>query len=189
MKIVLSIVFLSTALVFAQEPSSDAAATREDVLQLFSIMQVNQQMHTMMDAMMKQQKSLIHDTARRKNPNIDQRELDRLDRMMDETVKGFPVEGLLDDMVPVYQKHLSKTDVAAMGTFYSSPTGQKLLREMPAMTSEAMQAAYGRLQQQMEAMTERIDKAMKDDEQQNPVPNTQPKPKTKAKPNSSPQSL
>jgi uncharacterized protein len=187
MKIVLSIIVLSTALIFAQEPAPDAAATRDDVLQLFSIMQINQQMHTMMDAMMKQQKSLVHDTARRKNPNINQQELDRLDRMMDETIKDFPVEGLLDDMVPVYQKHLSKTDVAAMGTFYSSPTGQKLLREMPAMTSEAMQAAYGRLQQQMEAMTERIDKVMKENEQQNPSPKAQPQPKTK--PNSIPQSL
>ena len=91
MKIVLSIILLSTALLFAQEPAPDGAATREDVLQLFSIMQINQQMHTMMDAMMKQQKSLVHDTARRKNPNINQQELDRLDRMMDETIKDFPV--------------------------------------------------------------------------------------------------
>lgn len=185
MKIALSIILLSTTLLFAQEAAPDGAATREDVLQLFSIMQINQQMHTMMDAMIKQQKSLIHESARRKNPNINQQELDRLDRMMDETIKDFPVEGLLDDMVPVYQKHLSKTDVAAMGTFYSSPTGQKLLREMPAMTSEAMQAAYGRLQQQMEAMTERIDKVMKENEQQRPAPKAKPKPQ----PPSIPQSL
>ena len=117
MKIVLSIFLLTAALLFAQEPVRDTPATRQDVLQLFSIMQINQQMHTMMDAMMKQQKSLVHDTARRKNPSITQQELNRLDRMMDETINDFPVEGMLDDMVPVYQKHLSKTDVAAMGTF------------------------------------------------------------------------
>jgi uncharacterized protein len=184
MKIVLSIFLLSAAVVLAQEPAPDTPATRQDVLQLFSVMQINQQMHTMMDAMMKQQKSLVHDTARRKNPSITQQELNRLDRMMDETVKDFPVEGMLDDMVPVYQKHLSKTDVAAMGTFYSSATGQKLLREMPAMTSEAMQAAYGRLQKQMEIMTERIDEAIKENEQQKPAPKAQPKPQPKPVPQS-----
>ena len=176
MKTVLSIFLLGAAVALAQEPAPDTPATREDVLHLFSIMQVNQQMYTMMDAMMNQQKSLVHDTARRKNPSITQKDLDRLDRMMDETIKDFPVEGMLDDMVPVYQKHLSKTDVAAMGTFYSSPTGQKLLREMPAMTSEAMQAAYGRLQKQMEVMTERMDKAIENNEQQKPTPRAQPKP-------------
>ena len=41
------------------------------------------------------------------------------------------------DMVPVYQKHLSKSDVEEMIKFYSTPTGQKILREMPAMTAEA----------------------------------------------------
>jgi len=181
MRMVLSVILLTGTLAAAQ----DVPATKEDVLQLFSIMQINQQMHTMMDAMMKQQKALVHETARRKNPNITQPELNRLDRMMDETIQDFPVEGLLDDMVPVYQKHLNKTDVAAMGTFYSSPTGQKLLREMPAMTSEAMQAAYGRLQKQMETITERIDKAIEQDERQNPAPKAKPK----SQPTPIPQSL
>jgi len=178
---VLSVILLTGTLSAAQY----VPATKEDVLQLFSIMQINQQMHTMMDAMMKQQKALVHETARRKNPNITHQELNRLDRMMDETIQDFPVEGLLDDMVPVYQKHLNKTDVAAMGTFYSSPTGQKLLREMPAMTSEAMQAAYGRLQKQMETITERIDKAIEQDERQNPASKAKPK----SQPTPIPQSL
>jgi hypothetical protein len=62
-----------------------------------------------------------------------------------------------------------------MSAFYSSPTGQKLLREMPAMTSEAMQASYGRLQKQMEAVAERAEKAIKDSEQRKPAPKPVPK--------------
>ena len=54
-------------------------------------------------------------------------------------------------------------------------TGQKLLREMPAMTSEAMQASYGRLQKQMEAVAERAEKAIKENEQRKPVPKPVPK--------------
>ena len=50
---------------------------------------------------------------------------------------------------------------------------------------QRFEAAYGRLQQQMEAMTERIDKVMKEHEQQRPAPKAQPKPQ----PQSIPQSL
>jgi uncharacterized protein len=175
------VLLLLTTTALPQEPAAQNPATREDVLQLFSVMNINQQMRSIIDSMMKQQKNLLHDTAHRKNPSITEHELDRIDHMMDETIKDFPIDAILDDMVPVYQKHLTKADVSAMSTFYSSPTGQKLLREMPAMTSEAMQASYGRLQKQMEQMTERIDKEMKEEDQQR---KSAPKPQSKPVPQS-----
>jgi len=137
----LAVLLLLTTSALAQQTGVDTPATRDDVLQLFSVMNIKQQMRAIMDSMMQQQKSLVHDMARRKNPNVTTEELGRVDRIMDESVKDFPIEGILDDMVPVYQKHLTSADVSAMSAFYSSSTGQKLLREMPAMTSEAMQAS------------------------------------------------
>jgi len=171
----LAVLLLLTTSALAQQTGVDTPATRDDVLQLFSVMNIKQQMRAIMDSMMQQQKSLVHDMARRKNPNVTTEELGRVDRIMDESVKDFPIEGILDDMVPVYQKHLTSADVSAMSAFYSSPTGQKLLREMPAMTSEAMQASYGRLQKQMEAVAERAEKAIKDNEQRKPGPKPVPK--------------
>jgi hypothetical protein len=171
----LAVLLLLTTSALAQQTGVDTPATRDDVLQLFSVMNIKQQMRAIMDSMMQQQKSLVHDMARRKNPNLTTEELGRVDRIMDESVKDFPIEGILDDMVPVYQKHLTSADVSAMSAFYSSPTGQKLLREMPAMTSEAMQASYGRLQKQMEAVAERAEKAIKDNEQRKPGPKPVPK--------------
>lgn len=171
----LAVLLLLTTSALAQQTGVDTPATRDDVLQLFSVMNIKQQMRAIMDSMMQQQKSLVHDMARRKNPNVTTEELGRVDRIMDESVKDFPIAGILDDMVPVYQKHLTSADVSAMSAFYSSPTGQKLLREMPAMTSEAMQASYGRLQKQMEAVAERAEKAIKDNEQRKPTPKPVPK--------------
>lgn len=171
----LAVLLLLTTSALAQQTGVDTPATRDDVLQLFSVMNIKQQMRAIMDSMMQQQKSLVHDMARRKNPNVTTEELGRVDRIMDESVKDFPIEGILDDMVPVYQKHLTSADVSAMSAFYSSPTGQKLLREMPAMTSEAMQASYGRLQKQMEAVAERAENAIKDNEQRKPAPKPVPK--------------
>jgi hypothetical protein len=52
-----------------------------------------------------------------------------------------------------------------MSTFYASPTGQKMMREMPALTSEAMQASYARMQKQMDAMMQRAEQIVKEDQQ------------------------
>jgi hypothetical protein len=47
---------------------------------------------------------------------------------------------MVDAIVPIYQKHLTKADLTAITAFYSSPAGQKILAEMPAIMSESMQA-------------------------------------------------
>jgi hypothetical protein len=65
-------------------------------------------------------------------------------------------------MVPVYQRHLSKGDVSAMQAFYETPTGQKLLREQPAMTAEAMQAMQPRMQKMMATMMDEAEKMGKE---------------------------
>jgi hypothetical protein len=59
-------------------------------------------------------------------------------------------------MVPVYQKHFTKCDISALTTFYGTPTGQKVLRELPAITAEAVQSMMPLLQKQMEGMNQRI---------------------------------
>jgi uncharacterized protein len=56
-------------------------------------------------------------------------------------------------MVPVYRKYFTKGDVVHLVVFYSTPTGQKLIREMPAITAEAMQVVLPIVSQKMEAMT------------------------------------
>jgi hypothetical protein len=98
-------------------------------------------------------------------PQISEAELARLDKFTTDTMKGMAIDGMLDDMIPVYQKHLTKGDVDAMGAFYASPTGQKLLREMPPMTAESMQAAGPRIQAMMEKVMDRAEKMAEEDRQ------------------------
>ena len=73
--------------------------------------------------------------------------------MIDDYLKKFPWDEIIQAMVPVYQKHLTKGDVDHLFVFYSSPTGQKFLHEMPAITSEAMQVMMPLMRQRMDAMT------------------------------------
>src|SRR5207253_9631981 len=77
-------------------------------------------------------------------------------RKLDEVIKAMPFEELEQAVVPVYQKHLTKADVDALIAFYSSPTGQKLITEMPAIVAESMQAAYPIMQKRMNAMIEHM---------------------------------
>jgi len=159
-------VCLVVAPLFAQ---TNVPATREDVLKLFDVMKIHEQMTSVMSTIAAQQREMMHEGMRKHFPQITDEELVRLDKFTSDTMKDMPIDGMLDDMIPVYQKHLTKSDVDAMSAFYSSPTGQKLLREMPAMTGEAMQAAGPRIQAAMDKVMERAETMAEEDRKKQPA--------------------
>jgi|SRR5271155_1528596 hypothetical protein len=71
-----------------------------------------------------------------------------------EIFANYPIEDVLRDMIPIYQSHFSESDLNQIVAFYSSPVGQKVLEEMPAMYAELVRISDARLQPQ-------IDEAMK----------------------------
>ena len=161
------VVFLVVATTaFAQQPApGDAPASKEDIQKLFEVMQIHQQMHQIMDAMMKQQSAMIHQTLKERYPQTSAERIARADQMIAETMKDMPMDAMLDDMIPIYQRHFSKTDIDAMSTFYASPTGQKMMQEMPALTSEAMHASSVRMQKQMDTIRQRAEQIVKEDQE------------------------
>jgi hypothetical protein len=64
---------------------------------------------------------------------------------------------MLNDMIPIYQRHFTKAEIDALIAFYSSPPGQKFLHEMPAVTSETMRAVYPRIQAEVDAALKRAE--------------------------------
>jgi len=164
----LALIFLVTTATFAQQsvPStSDTPAAKEDIQHLFEVMQIHQQMRQVMDAMVKQQSTMIHETLKKRYPQTSAEKIARADRLIADTMKDMPMDAMLDDMIPIYQRHFSKTDIDAMTTFYASPTGQKMMKEMPALTTESMQASYARMQGQMDAMMKRAEQMVKEDQE------------------------
>jgi hypothetical protein len=133
-------------------------------------MKIRDQMKAVMDSVTKQQHTMIHEAMRKRFPQITDQELSRLDQFSSDIMKDLPIEGMVDDMIPVYQKHLTKADVDAMGAFYASPTGQKLLREMPAMTAESMQAAGPRIQAMMDKVMDRAQKMAQEEQEKKESP-------------------
>ena len=159
----LTVLLMALGPLFAQQPSaSDAPSTKEDIEKLFTTMHVREQMRNMMDLMVKQSKQMTHDALKRKVPDISEKDLERIDAMSDRMLKELDTNGMIDDMIPVYQRHLTKADVAAMAAFYETPTGQKLLREQPQMTAEAMQAVQPRMEKMMSKVMDEAEKMAKE---------------------------
>jgi hypothetical protein len=59
-------------------------------------------------------------------------------------------------MIPIYQRHLTKSDLDAVIVFYSSPVGQRLLKEQPAMMAEGMKAGQDIMLKKVPELTQRI---------------------------------
>lgn len=106
---------------------------------------------------------MSHDELKRSNAKLTAAEIAKMDAMSEQVTKNMPIDGMLDDMIPVYQRHLSKSDVDAMVGFYSTPTGQKILREMPTIAAEGMQAVQPRLRKQMDEAKEKIEQMAKEE--------------------------
>lgn len=151
---------------------SEAPASADDIRKMFDVMHIRDQMKVIMDQVSQQMRSMEHDQIRKQQPNVTDEDIAKVDAMSDEMLREFSTEGLLDDMVPVYQKHLSKTDVDAMVGFYSTPTGQKILREMPAMTAEGIEAMQPRLTRMIDEANARIEKMMNEQRQEKKPPET-----------------
>jgi hypothetical protein len=149
-----TIVLLCTSSIgFAQQDPSDSPATKADVQKYLDIMHSREMMTQVIDAMAKPMHQMIHQQYEKDKDKLPADFEARMNKLMDDTMKSFPWDEILDSMVPVYQKHFTKGDIDHLVAFYSTPTGQKVLRELPAITAEAMQSMLPLIQQRMETMT------------------------------------
>jgi hypothetical protein len=139
-----------------QQTSDNLPASKEDVQRYLDLMHSRDTMTKMWEAMSKQIRQMTHEEYLKHKDKLPSDFEVQENRKLDEMIKAMPFEELEQAVVPVYQKHLTKADVDALIAFYSSPTGQKLITEMPAIVAESMQAAYPIMQKRMNAMIEHM---------------------------------
>jgi hypothetical protein len=151
--LLVSLLFASVSL--AQQNAADTPASKEDVERYMETLHQRELVSSMM-VTMKQQMHQIAAEQVKKQPSLPSDFVARMDRMFDDMLKNFPVDEILQAEVSVYQKHFTRGDIDALIAFYSTPTGQKFLRELPAITSEAMQAASPVIQRMMTKAMERV---------------------------------
>jgi uncharacterized protein len=144
------------------------APTRDQVMKLLGLLQIRKSMSLMMDGMKQAMKQGAEETFRERVPNPTPKQLEALNGMVDDLMADMPLDEMIEAMVPIYRRHLSKSDVDEVIRFYSSAVGQKLLREQPQMIQEGMQAGgeiqQKRMDQMMAKIRERTEKMAEEEE-------------------------
>jgi uncharacterized protein len=151
-----AIILAMCGYVGAQQNPADAPATKEEIQKYLQVMHSRDMMTKMVDAMSKPMHEMMHEQYLKGKDRLPADFEARMNKMMDDMMKSFPWDEMLEAMVPVYQKHLTKGDVDALVAFYSTPTGQKLIKEMPEITAEAMQQMMPLMRKSIDAMTQRM---------------------------------
>ena len=134
--------------------------TREQVLKFFDVLQVRRNMQVAIDGMKQQMKSGAEQGFRHKLPEATTQQVQQMQAMMDDAFSEISFDEVIEAMVPVYQKHLSKGDIDNILAFYASPSGQKLLREQPAIMRESMEVAGAVQQKKMDSILRKLDERM-----------------------------
>jgi len=140
----------------AQQTDADAPATREDVQRYLDAMHSHDMMKQMVEAMSKPLHNMVHEDYMKNRGKLPPDFEARMDKIMDDMLMSMPFDEMMDAMVPTYQKHFTRGELDALTAFYSSPTGQKILREMPAIMSEAMESMMPIMRKNIERMTEDV---------------------------------
>lgn len=147
--------FCSSA--FAQS-TDNTPASREDIERYLEVVNSHDMMNKLMGTMAQSMHQMTHEQCLKHKAQLPANCESKLNAMMDDTFKNMPVDDMMKAMIPAYQKHLTKGDVDNLVAFYSTPTGQKLLREMPSIMADAMQDMMPVMNKYMETVQSRIQK-------------------------------
>lgn len=146
--------------VIAQQNPADAPATQADVEKYLEVTHSRQMMDQMVEAMAKPMDQMLHEQYLKHKdvlpPDFEQ----RTRKSMHEMLAEMPWDQMIQAMMPAYQKHFTKGDLEALTAFYSTPTGQKILHEMPGLVADSMQAMMPLMQQHVEKVTAHMQQEM-----------------------------
>lgn len=176
MRTLLFVIFLVSGPLAGQQPASSPATakapakqaastlpsqpTPAQVRKLLELLRVRDELQATLDALKGQMQGQAEQTFRDKFPNPSAGQLKSVAGIVDEAFHEISLDDLIDDLVPVYQRHLTRSDVQALVAFYGSPPGQKILREQPALIRESMEAAGKKQQKRMELVLARMELRM-----------------------------
>ncbi len=151
--IILCLVVLPIEAALAQQP--DDHATKEDVQKLLDVTHCSRERFAaIMGVITKQLPAMGNEVITNQLPNATPEEKAKLNEFLNlQTQKMFeamPYDELMQAMVPAYQHHLTHGEIQEIIRFDSSPVGQKMLEELPAIMGESMQAAAPIIQKWMQ---------------------------------------
>jgi uncharacterized protein len=149
---------------------ADQQPTKEQLIKLFEVMRLREQMKAMrqmVPSMVQQQiKSAMQQTESNlpAGTKLTPEQREGMERVMNKYVGKamdlYPADEMLTDMTAIYQRHLSRDDVDGLIAFYGSAAGQHLLDAQPVIAQEYMPMVMGKVAERSQAMTKEMMKEM-----------------------------
>src|SRR5579862_7862985 len=134
--------FALVSTMMGQQKSNETSAvsilppTRAQVMRFMEVMQVRERTQSILQTEQEQVKTVTHDMLKKTRPDATPEQQARFEKVVEsaltEIFANYPIDDVLRDMIPLYQSHFTESDLDQIIAFYSSPVGQKILREMPA---------------------------------------------------------
>lgn len=146
----------------ATVPAADQPS-RDDVLKLLSIVHVQDQIEDMQNELAGQiADNIIGDLDLKQiTPEQQARLHDAALASVDDVRSAYPTSQMIGDLIPVYQKHLTRADVQSAIAFFTTPAGQKFITEAPQMMQEALVISRPKIEQAIEAVRPKIEERMR----------------------------
>jgi hypothetical protein len=139
----------------AQNPA-DQPATKADVDRYMEAIHSHEMMTQMVVAMSKPMQKMVHEQYEKNKDRLPADFEARTNTEMEDMLKDLPWDDMLQAMVPAYQKHFTRGDMDALTAFYSSPTGQKVMREMPGLMADSMEIMMPIMNKHVEKVARRM---------------------------------
>jgi hypothetical protein len=152
----------------------DQPASKDDVILYLRIMHAHDMLEKTMQVQSQSMQQLVRDQVLKDKGSVPSEFDAHFKKTMDEIIRGMPVDEITEAMIPAYQKHFTKSEIEAMNTFYSSPVGQKVLEELPAVMREGAQAAMPIMSKYLSEWNDRMQQELK--EMEKSAPKADPKP-------------
>lgn len=169
----------------------DQQATPDQIRKFFEVAHLRQQMQMMMGMMPRMVEQSYQVELKHINEKLpagqqlSPQEQASLNRIMQEYMRKamglYTVDQMIDDAVPIYQRHISRTDADAIIAFYSSPAGQHILEAQPVIMREYMPVAMSHVMNSSKTLTSQMTQDM-ENAVKTPGTSTSPATKPAAKP-------
>lgn len=156
-QVVILAVMLSSVFGLAQQA---AQPTREEVLKFFEVMRIRTTMEQVRAAAEDQARTSLRDMVSDELPGATPAQIAELQGMVDKMIGAYTIDNTIEDLVPIYQKHLTKSDLETTTAFFSSPVGQKYLDQEPVITGEALRVVNAKTGAQVAASMNAIYKRL-----------------------------
>lgn len=150
---------------------ADQQATKEQIEKFFEVARMHKQMDQLMNMLPEIISQSFQEQMKSVNAQLppgkrlmpqDQAALQKvMNKYMQKALAIYPVDEMLADAVPVYQRHFTKSDIDAVIAFYNSPAGQRMLDEQPAVMQEYMPIVTSHMQERSKHLADEMNAEIK----------------------------